>query len=82
MTEIALLLILSVVLLVTRSLLPIKKVKSFQYPDQPASDVPSFIQVFTTISHPWELAYVPSNSIMVENIVENVKKDLNFHMKG
>ncbi|XP_040611318.1 ATP-binding cassette sub-family A member 3 isoform X3 [Mesocricetus auratus] len=80
-TEIALLLILSVVLLVTRSLLPIKKVKSFQYPDQPASDVPSFIQVFTTISHPWELAYVPSNSIMVENIVENVKKDLNFHMK-
>ncbi|ERE78155.1 ATP-binding cassette sub-family A member 3, partial [Cricetulus griseus] len=80
-TEIALLLILSVVLLVTQSLLSIKKVKSFQYPDQWASDVPSFIQVFTTISHPWELAYVPSNSIMVQNIVENVKKDLNFHMK-
>ncbi|CAH6793031.1 Abca15 [Phodopus roborovskii] len=79
-TEIVLLLILSVVLLVTRNLLPIKTVESFQYPDQLVSDVPSF--VFTTSSHPWKLAYVPSNSIVLQNIVENVKKDLNFHMKG
>lgn len=72
--------VFSVVLLATRKLLPIKKIESVRYPHQPVSDIPSFIHVFTT-SHPWELAYVPSNSTMVQNIVENVKKNLNFHIK-
>lgn len=80
-TEIVLMFVFSVVLLATRKLLPIKKIESVRYPHQPVSDVPSFIHVFTS-SLPWELAYVPSNSTTVQNIVENVKKDLNFRMKG
>lgn len=80
-TEIVLMFVFSVVLLATRKLLPIKKIESVRYPHRPVSDVPSFIHVFTS-SHPWELAYVPSNSTTVQNIVENVKKDLNFRMKG
>lgn len=74
--------VFSVILLVARKLLAVKKMESFHFPVQRVSNVPSFIQVFTTSSHPWELAYVPSNSIMVQNIIENVKRDLNFHMKG
>lgn len=80
-TEIVLMFVFSVVLLTTRKLLPIKKIESVHYPHQSVRDVPSFIHVFST-SHPWELAYVPSNSTTVQTIVENVKKDLNFHMKG
>ncbi|XP_038178851.1 phospholipid-transporting ATPase ABCA3-like [Arvicola amphibius] len=79
-TEIVLMFVFSVVLLATRRLLPIKKIESVRYSHQPVSDAPSFIHVFAT-SHPWELAYVPSNSTTVQHIVENVKKDLNFSMK-
>nr|XP_042138721.1 phospholipid-transporting ATPase ABCA3-like isoform X4 [Peromyscus maniculatus bairdii] len=79
--EIILMFVFSIILLVARKLLAVKKMESFHFPVQRVSNVPSFIQVFTTSSHPWELAYVPSNSIMVQNIIENVKRDLNFHMK-
>ena len=80
-TEIVLMFVFSVVLLATRKLLPIKKIESVRYPYRLVSGVPSFIHNFTS-SHPWELAYVPSNSTTVQNIIENVKKDLNFRMKG
>ncbi|XP_059123759.1 phospholipid-transporting ATPase ABCA3-like [Peromyscus eremicus] len=79
--EIILMFVCSVILLVARKLLAVKKMESFHYPVQLVSNVPSFIQVFTTYSHPWELAYVPANSIVVQNIIENVKRDLNVHMK-
>ncbi|XP_052619339.1 phospholipid-transporting ATPase ABCA3-like [Peromyscus californicus insignis] len=79
--EIILMFVCSGILLVARKLLAIKKMESFHYPVQLVSNVPSFIQVFTTYSHPWELAYVPANSIVVQNIIENVKRDLNVHMK-
>ncbi|XP_051002939.1 phospholipid-transporting ATPase ABCA3-like [Acomys russatus] len=78
-TEIVLMVIFSSVLLATRNLLAIKHIGPLSYADHNISNVPSFI---TTFPHPWELAYVPSNSIAVQNIVENVKRDLNFHMKA
>ncbi|XP_055483588.1 phospholipid-transporting ATPase ABCA3-like [Psammomys obesus] len=76
--EIALMVIFSSVLLTARHFLAVKKIGPLSYADQPVGDVPPFI---ATSSHSWELAYVPSNIIVVQNIVENVKKDLNFHMK-
>ncbi|XP_052030926.1 phospholipid-transporting ATPase ABCA3-like [Apodemus sylvaticus] len=80
-TEIVLMLIFSIVLLTTRHLFSIKKIESLYFPDQPVSTVPSFFRVSATSFRPWELAYVPSDIVVVQNIVENVKKDLNLHMK-
>ncbi|GAB1292624.1 ATP-binding cassette transporter sub-family A member 15 [Apodemus speciosus] len=80
-TEIVLMLIFSAVLLTTRHLFSIKKIESLYFPDQPVSTVPYFFRVSATSFRPWELAYVPSNIVVVQNIVENVKKNLNLHMK-
>uniref|UniRef100_E9PWH4 ATP-binding cassette, sub-family A member 15 n=1 Tax=Mus musculus TaxID=10090 RepID=E9PWH4_MOUSE len=80
-SEIVLVLLLSIVLLTTRHLLSIKKIEALYFPDQPISTVPSFFRASVTSFYPWELAYVPSNIMVVENIVKNVKNDLNLHMK-
>lgn len=80
-TEIVLMLIFSIVLLTTRNLFSIKKMESMHFPEEPVSIAPYFFQVAASSSRPWELAYVPSNIVVVQNIVEQVKKDLNIHMK-
>ncbi|XP_034369378.1 phospholipid-transporting ATPase ABCA3-like isoform X1 [Arvicanthis niloticus] len=81
LAEIILMLVFSIILLTTRHLLSIQKTESLYFFERPVSTVPSFFYISDTRSRPWELAYVPSNSLVVENIVKHVKKDLNNHIK-
>ncbi|ELW62507.1 ATP-binding cassette sub-family A member 3 [Tupaia chinensis] len=79
--EITLMTLFSIALLATRKVLVIKKRGPFDYPALPVNNVPTFISLPVTSPYPWELAYVPSKSTVVWNIIDNVKKDLNINMK-
>uniref|UniRef100_A0A8D2JT61 ABC transporter domain-containing protein n=1 Tax=Sciurus vulgaris TaxID=55149 RepID=A0A8D2JT61_SCIVU len=79
--EMVLTIVFGIILLAIRNFIIIKKIGPFSYNAFPISDVPSFIRSPVTVPYPWELAYVPSKSIVVQNIVENVKRDLNTNMK-
>ncbi|XP_047389769.1 phospholipid-transporting ATPase ABCA3-like [Sciurus carolinensis] len=79
--EMVLTVVFGIILLAIRNFIIIKKIGPFSYNAYPISDVPSFIRSPVTVPYPWELAYVPSKSIVVQNIVENVKRDLNTNMK-
>ncbi|XP_062957203.1 phospholipid-transporting ATPase ABCA3-like [Cynocephalus volans] len=79
--EMVLMFIFGATLLATRYLTVIKKSGPFDYAAQPVDDVPLFIRDPITFPYPWELVYVPSKSIVVQDIVENVKRDLNTNMK-
>ncbi|XP_076697038.2 phospholipid-transporting ATPase ABCA3-like [Callospermophilus lateralis] len=79
--EIILTISFGIILLAIRKFIIIKKIGPFSYNAHPINDLPSFIRSPVTISYPWELVYVPSKSIVVQNIVENVKRDLNTNLK-
>ncbi|XP_004623169.1 ATP-binding cassette sub-family A member 3-like [Octodon degus] len=68
-------------LLGLRNVLILRKMGPFSYTAFPVNFVPSFIEAPVTSPYPWELAYVPSKSTVVQNVVENVKKDLNTNMQ-
>ncbi|XP_076997705.1 phospholipid-transporting ATPase ABCA3-like [Tamandua tetradactyla] len=78
--EIILMLLFAAMLMVTRYLVIIKKYGPYKYPDQPIDDLPSFLKIPISFPGNWELAYVPSKSVVVKNIIENVKNDLNIDM--
>ncbi|KAM5227715.1 phospholipid-transporting ATPase ABCA3-like [Ctenodactylus gundi] len=59
-----------------------RKVGPFSYIALPVDYVPPFITASNISPYPWELAYVPSKSTVVRNIVENVKRDVNTNMQG
>uniref|UniRef100_A0A8W4FMC0 ATP binding cassette subfamily A member 15 n=1 Tax=Sus scrofa TaxID=9823 RepID=A0A8W4FMC0_PIG len=52
----------------------------FNYSLQPVDELPAFLG---NIPFPglWELAFVPSKSVVVKNIVETVKRDLHYNFK-
>ncbi|VTJ52463.1 Hypothetical predicted protein, partial [Marmota monax] len=79
--EIILTILFGIILLAICKFIIIKKIGPFSYNAHPINDLPSFIRSPVTVSYPWELAYVPSKSIVVQNIVENVKRDLNTNLK-
>ncbi|XP_021573366.1 putative uncharacterized protein CRYM-AS1 [Carlito syrichta] len=77
--EMALTFIFGATLLAARRIIVIKKNGPFNYAAQPIRDVPVFIR---NLTYPLELAYVPSKSVVVRDIVESVKMDLNPYLKG
>ncbi|XP_035578251.1 ATP-binding cassette sub-family A member 3-like isoform X7 [Zalophus californianus] len=70
-------------LLLTRKFLIIKKSGPFNYSLQPVDELPAFLGMAVTSGH-WELAFVPSKSVVVKGIIELVKRDLhyNFSVQG
>lgn len=80
--EILLTVLFGISLLGLRNVLFMKKIGPFSFTAFPVNHTPSFIGAPVTFPYPWELAYVPSNSTVVQNIVANVKKDLNTNMQG
>ncbi|XP_063082713.1 phospholipid-transporting ATPase ABCA3-like [Cavia porcellus] len=79
--EILLTVLFGISLLGLRNVLFMKKIGPFSFTAFPVNHTPSFIGAPVTFPYPWELAYVPSNSTVVQNIVANVKKDLNTNMQ-
>nr|XP_031543384.1 ATP-binding cassette sub-family A member 3-like [Vicugna pacos] len=67
-------------LLLTRKFIVIRKYGPFNYSVQPVDELPSFLRD-TPSSGAWELAFVPSKSVAVKNIVETVKRDLHYNFK-
>uniref|UniRef100_A0A671G641 ABC transporter domain-containing protein n=1 Tax=Rhinolophus ferrumequinum TaxID=59479 RepID=A0A671G641_RHIFE len=78
--EIILTLLFAGALLLTRRYTTIKKSGPFYYSPQPVDELPLFLRPvpFTGL---WELAFVPSKSVVVKDIVETVKKDLQLDFK-
>lgn len=70
------------VILLTRKYIAAKKSGPYYYAAQNVENVPAFIRIPPVTPYPWELAYVPSKSTVVQNIVENVKQSLHTNMKG
>uniref|UniRef100_A0A5F9CD72 ABC transporter domain-containing protein n=1 Tax=Oryctolagus cuniculus TaxID=9986 RepID=A0A5F9CD72_RABIT len=81
LTEIFLTIVFGVGILLARKFVVVKKNGPFNYSAQQVDNVPTFIGAPATTPYPWELAYVPSKSTAVQNIVENVKDNLNSNMK-
>ncbi|XP_012500397.1 PREDICTED: ATP-binding cassette sub-family A member 3-like [Propithecus coquereli] len=79
--EVILTFIFGATLLATRHFMVIKKFGPYNYVARSINRVPLYISAPTTIPYPWELAYVPSKSTVVRDIVENVKQGLNSKMK-
>ncbi|XP_013360360.1 PREDICTED: ATP-binding cassette sub-family A member 3-like isoform X2 [Chinchilla lanigera] len=79
--EILIAVMFGISLLGLRNIIILKKTGPFNYTAFPVNHKPSFIEAPVTFPYPWELAYIPSKSAVVQNIVENVKKDLNTNMK-
>ncbi|KAM6166302.1 phospholipid-transporting ATPase ABCA3-like [Erethizon dorsatum] len=79
--EILIAVMFGISLLGLRNILILSKVGPFNYTAFPVNHIPSFIRAPVTFPYSWELAYVPSKSAVVQNIVENVKKDLNTNMQ-
>lgn len=79
--EIILTLLFIGTLLLTRNFVVIRNYGPFNYSLQPVDELPSFLG---NIPFPglWELAFVPSKSVVVKNIVETVKRDLHYNFKG
>uniref|UniRef100_A0A667IMJ0 ABC transporter domain-containing protein n=1 Tax=Lynx canadensis TaxID=61383 RepID=A0A667IMJ0_LYNCA len=71
-------------LLLTRKILTIKKYGPFNYSLQPIDKLPAFLGMPMIFPGPWELAFVPSKSVVVKSIVDHVKRDLhyNFTVQG
>ncbi|XP_040853636.1 phospholipid-transporting ATPase ABCA3-like [Ochotona curzoniae] len=69
------------VILLTRKYIAAKKSGPYYYAAQNVENVPAFIRIPPVTPYPWELAYVPSKSTVVQNIVENVKQSLHTNMK-
>ncbi|ELK38567.1 ATP-binding cassette sub-family A member 3 [Myotis davidii] len=68
------------VLLLTRRFLYSEKAGPFSYPPQPVDELPVFLRKVPS-SGVWELAFVPSKSVVVKDIVETVKRDLHYNFK-
>lgn len=68
-------------LLLTRRFSYIGKPGPFNYSPQPVDELPMFLREVPS-SGVWELAFVPSKSVVVKNIVETVKRDLHYNFKG
>uniref|UniRef100_G1PE06 Uncharacterized protein n=1 Tax=Myotis lucifugus TaxID=59463 RepID=G1PE06_MYOLU len=69
------------VLLLTRRFSYREKTGPFNYPPQPVDELPIFLREVPA-SGVWELAFVPSKSVVVKDIVETVKRDLHYNFKG
>ncbi|KAF0882143.1 ABCA3 protein, partial [Crocuta crocuta] len=71
-------------LLLTRKILTIKMYGPFNYSLQPIYELPKFLGMPIIFPGPWELAFVPSKSVVVKSIVDCVKRDLhyNFTVQG
>uniref|UniRef100_A0A8D0V351 ABC transporter domain-containing protein n=1 Tax=Sus scrofa TaxID=9823 RepID=A0A8D0V351_PIG len=78
--EIILTLLFIGTLLLTRNFVVIRNYGPFNYSLQPVDELPAFLG---NIPFPglWELAFVPSKSVVVKNIVETVKRDLHYNFK-
>uniref|UniRef100_G1Q3H8 ABC transporter domain-containing protein n=1 Tax=Myotis lucifugus TaxID=59463 RepID=G1Q3H8_MYOLU len=68
------------VLLLTRRFSYREKTGPFNYPPQPVDELPVFLREVPA-SGVWELAFVPSKSVVVKDIVETVKRDLHYNFK-
>nr|KAF6490078.1 hypothetical protein HJG59_010433 [Molossus molossus] len=81
--EIIVTLLFAGILLLTRKIGVISQNGPYYYPFQPVDKLPVFLGK-NPPSGLWELAFVPSKSVVVKNIVETVKRDLhyNFEVKG
>uniref|UniRef100_A0A8C8Y1P4 ABC transporter domain-containing protein n=1 Tax=Panthera leo TaxID=9689 RepID=A0A8C8Y1P4_PANLE len=82
--EFTLTLLFAGTLLLTRKILTIKKYGPFNYSLQPIDKLPAFLGMPMIFPGPWELAFVPSKSVVVKSIVDHVKRDLhyNFTVQG
>uniref|UniRef100_A0A8C7ALN3 ABC transporter domain-containing protein n=1 Tax=Neovison vison TaxID=452646 RepID=A0A8C7ALN3_NEOVI len=82
--EFILTLLFASTLLLTRKSLIIKKSGPFNYSLQPVDELPALLEMAITFPGQWELAFVPSKSVVVKNIIELVKRDLhyNFSVQG
>ncbi|XP_054570377.1 phospholipid-transporting ATPase ABCA3-like [Eptesicus fuscus] len=67
------------VLLLTRRFAAITKSGPFKYSRQPVNQLPVFLKEVP--SRVWEMAFVPSKSVVVKDIVETVKRDLHYNFK-
>ncbi|XP_024903052.1 ATP-binding cassette sub-family A member 3 [Pteropus alecto] len=78
--EIILTLLFAGSLLLTRKFTVIRKSGPYSYTSQPVDELPSFLR---SVPFPglWELAFVPSKSVVVRDIVEAVKMDLHYNFK-
>uniref|UniRef100_A0A8C9A7X5 Uncharacterized protein n=1 Tax=Prolemur simus TaxID=1328070 RepID=A0A8C9A7X5_PROSS len=79
--EVILTFIFGATVLATRYFIIIKRFGPYDFATLSINHVPSYIRAPVNLSHPWELAYVPSKSTVVRDIVENVKQGLNTNMK-
>ncbi|EPQ04799.1 ATP-binding cassette sub-family A member 3 [Myotis brandtii] len=68
------------VLLLTRRFSYSEKTGPFNYSPQPVDEFPIFLRKVPA-SGVWELAFVPSKSVVVKDIVETVKRDLHYNFK-
>lgn len=80
--EFVLTLIFAGTLLLTRKLLIIRNYGPFNYSLQPVDELPAFLEVPMIFPGAWELAFVPSKSVVVKGIVELVKRDLQYNFSG
>ncbi|XP_047569280.1 phospholipid-transporting ATPase ABCA3-like [Lutra lutra] len=64
-------------ILVFRTHIAIKVVGPYSYAPQPINSLPSFLKN----PEEWELTYVPSNIDVIQEIIENVKRNLNTSIK-
>ncbi|EFB19885.1 hypothetical protein PANDA_019412, partial [Ailuropoda melanoleuca] len=69
-------------LLLTRKFLIIKKSGPFNYSLQPIDELPPFLGMPDTFPGRWELAFVPSKSVVVKGIIELMKRDLRYNFSG
>uniref|UniRef100_A0A8C7AJQ6 ABC transporter domain-containing protein n=1 Tax=Neovison vison TaxID=452646 RepID=A0A8C7AJQ6_NEOVI len=70
-------LVFPVTILVFRTHVAIKVVGPYSYTPQPVNSLPSFLKN----PEEWELIYVPSNIDVIQEIIENVKRNLNTSIK-
>ncbi|XP_059547910.1 phospholipid-transporting ATPase ABCA3-like [Myotis daubentonii] len=68
------------VLLLTRRFSYREKTGPFSYSPKPVDELPMFLRKVPS-SGVWELAFVPSKSVVVKDIVETVKRDLHYNFK-
>nr|XP_012645592.1 ATP-binding cassette sub-family A member 3-like isoform X2 [Microcebus murinus] len=79
--EIILIVICFATLLTTRHYIVIKKFGPYNFHGYSLRTLPTHISNPFIFPYPWQLAYVPSKSTVVRNIVELVKDFLNINMK-
>ncbi|XP_045445298.1 phospholipid-transporting ATPase ABCA3 [Pipistrellus kuhlii] len=78
--ELFLVVLLVGILLVMRRMAPVRKSGPFNYSQQPVDqNLPAYIKEVP--SKMWEMAFVPSKSVVVKDIVETVKRDLQYNFK-